>query len=492
MAKVKPILPTGTKKLDKLEKSELIDQCRHYNDMKNELLRRQIIDNNRIDLLATEVLGYQVQPFHFRMMQWQFLHPDSMQWVFRGAGKSTTCTITKIVHLLIKNPNLRILIASKSQMNAEGFLKEIKGHFEGNEKLVELFGEYYDPQKVGKWDTREIEVAPRTQNHKEASVTCVGVSGTIVSKHYDIIMSDDLVDEENARTKGQREKTLKWYYQTLDPTLEPPDPAVPHRGEHHRLGTRYHFDDLWGHLKANELAKHTQVIRALDDDDRSPWPEKYPPEWFKEKRKKSGLIIFNAQYQNDTEAMKGEVFQYDDCQMIEDRDVPKDLKIFQGCDLAIKTGEANDQFAHVTIGIDDQWRIFVLEFFAGHLRFTAQTEKIQQLYRKYDPIRVGIETNAYQDAQYQKLKDEEGDIRLTPIITTKDKLTRGWKLSGHFEDKRVFFKKGMHVMVDQLVLFPSHSRDDLFDALDLAIGVAAKKVRKKRRREPGLLGAKKS
>jgi predicted phage terminase large subunit-like protein len=485
---VEALISRDPAKLDTLEKSQLIQLIRNHNNIKNEWLRRAILDHNRIDLLATEVLGYQVQPFHLKMMQWQFLHPESMQLVFRGAGKSTTCTITKAVHLLLKNPNLRILIASKSQQNAEGFLKEIKGHFEGNEKLTELFGEYYDSRKVVKWDTREIEVALRTENHKEASITCVGVAGTIVSKHYDVILSDDLVDEENARTKGQREKTLKWYYQTLDPTLEPPSSDVPHRGEHHRLGTRYNFDDLWGHLMANELKEHTQIIPALDENDNSPWPDKYPPRWFKEKRRKSGVIIFNAQYQNNTEAMKGEVFQYDDCQFVEDNEIPSDLKIFQGIDLAIKTKESNDQFAHVTIGVDDQWRIFVLDFFAGHIRFMKQTEKIQELYRKYDPIRVGIETNAYQDAQFQKLKDEDGDIRLVPMITSKDKMTRAWKLSAEFEDKRVFFKKGMSKMIDQVVLFPSHRYDDLFDALEMAVQVAKQRVKKKRRREPGLLG----
>lgn len=487
-ASVIPLISRDPKTLDKLERTQLIDVAKHYHEMKREWLRREIIDNNRIDLLATEILGYQVQPFHFRMMQWQFLHPESMQWVFRGAGKSTTCTITKSIHYLIKDPNLRILIASKSQQNAEGFLKEIKGHLEGNSKLIELFGEYYDPQRVGKWDTREIEVAPRTKNHKEASITCVGVAGTIVSKHYDVILSDDLVDEENSRTKTQRDKTRKWYYQTLDPTLEPPSPDVPHRGEHHRLGTRYHFDDLWGHLAANELKNHTQTIPALDENGNSPWPEKYPPAWFKEKKRKSGIIIFNAQYQNNTEAMKGEIFQYDDCQQIEDKDIPKDLRVFQGIDLAIKAKENNDQFAHCTIGIDDAWRIFVLDYYIGHIRFTQQTLKIQKLYRKYDPIRTGIETNAYQDAQYQVLKDEDGDIRLTPIITSKDKMTRAWKLSAEFEDKRVFFKKSMTTAIDQLVLFPNHRYDDFFDALDLAVQVAKKKVRKKRRREPGLLG----
>lgn len=269
--------------------------------MEHEWLRRQIIENNRIDILAGAILGLEVQQFHLALMQFQFQHPSTLQLVFRGAGKSTTCTITKCVHLLLKNPNLRILIASKTAANAEGFLRGVKNHFEGNDLLAEVFGEYYNARKVEKWDNKEITVLPRNSPEKEASITCIGADGTIVSKHYDVIISDDLVDEDNSRTKHQRDKLRTWYYKVLDPTLEPPTPDVPHRGEHHHLGTRYHYDDQWGHLMANELKDATQIIPALNEKGQSPWPARFPPAWFIDKRKKSGVIIFNSQYQCHSE-----------------------------------------------------------------------------------------------------------------------------------------------------------------------------------------------
>ncbi|MGW8177874.1 MAG: hypothetical protein ACWGQW_03655, partial [bacterium] len=125
----------GLKAIDKAERSELIDLYDHYTSMGDEWLRRQIIRNNRIDILAEAVLGYQVKPFHLAMMRWQFIHNENLQLVFRGAGKSTVCTVTKCIHLLMKNPNLRILLASKTSTHSEAFLKEIKAHLEDNERL---------------------------------------------------------------------------------------------------------------------------------------------------------------------------------------------------------------------------------------------------------------------------------------------------------------------------------------------------------------------
>ena len=186
----------------------------------------------------------------------------------------------------------------------------------------------------------------------------------------------EFVDEDNTRTKYVRDKTRTWYYQTLDPCLEPPDENVPHRGEYHRLGTRYHYDDLYGHLISNELKAHHQIIPALDARGRSPWPEKYPPKWFAEKRGKSGLIIFNAQYQCDTEAMKGEIFQYDDCQIVDEDDIPGDLRVFMGIDLAISQKEKADKFAIVVLGLDSTDRRYVLDYYENQLRFNQQTAKI--------------------------------------------------------------------------------------------------------------------
>jgi phage terminase large subunit-like protein len=484
-----PLIRANPRTLKSATREELTSIYEHYRGMGNEWVRRMVLDHDRIDILATLVLGYQVKPFHLAMLQYQFRHPKNLQLVFRGAGKSTICTVTKSIHLLLKDPNLRILIASKTTQNAEGFLKEIKGHFEGNERLEEIFGPYYDPRKVGKWDNREIEIVPRTKNAKEASITCVGVDGTIVSKHYDVMISDDLVDEDNARTEYMRDKTRTWFYQTLDPCLEPPDSNVPHRGEHHMLGTKYHFDDLYGRLSEGELKGRVNVIPALSEEGLTPWPEKYPVEWFEDKKKHSGVIIFNCQYQCDAEAMKGEVFQYDDCQIVNDNDIPSGLRVFMGCDLAISQKKKTaDQFAIVVGGFDVAGNIYVLDFFAGHLRFNQQVTKFFQFYDKFDPIWAGSESNAYQDALRQAIKDRDREVRVIPLNTDKDKMTRAWKLTPLFESKRVFFRKGMDRLIDQFVLFPGYKYKDLIDAFDLMIRASRRKKRRKRRGiEPGVI-----
>ncbi len=481
----------SSKELVHADHSQLVDYYREARQMSHEWIRRQVIQNNRIDILANSVLGLATMPFHIAMMKYQFSHPDNLQLVFRGAGKSTVCTEVKAIHLLLKDPNLRILIASKTAQNAEGFLRGIKNHFEGNDLLAEIFGPYYDARKVSKWDNREIEVLPRTKPNKEASITCVGTDGTIVSKHYDVALSDDLVDEENSRTKHQRDKTQTWYYQTLDPTLEPPDPSVPHRGEHHRLGTRYHHQDLYGHLIDHELKDSTNIIRALDEQGRSPWPEKYPPQWFAEKRRRSGLIIFNAQYQNDTDAMKGEIFQYDQCQRVPDKDFPdaSELQVYMGVDLAISEKEQADKFAIVVIGTNKaRTAYYVLDYYEGQLRFNAQTAKIKEMNKKWDPIRIAIESNAYQIAQYHNLKNTDPNIRARPVNTETDKITRAWKLSSIFEEKKVFFRESQLLLIEHMVLFPNARYKDLFDAFDLA--VRASKIsgrRRSRQAEPGVI-----
>lgn len=487
--------PAGVGSLFGMDRDRMAELLSGARQKRNEWIRRQVIEHDRVDILATEVLDYQMQPFHYRIVQHQFAHPKDLQLCFRGAGKSTIGTVAKGIHLLLKNPDLRILIASKTLTQAQGFLRGIKNNFESNATLIEIFGPYYDPNKVAKWDNTEIEVLPRTSRAREASITCVGFEGAVVSKHYDVILADDLVDEDNSRTKQSRDKLKQWVYKTLDPTLEPPDPSVRHRGEFHALGTRYHFDDLYGHWIANEFKKHHQVIPALDAEGRSPWPEKFSPEFLDEKRRTQGIIIFESQMQCDTKMMKGEIFEYDACTMLSPDKWPEtsSLRVYMGVDLAIGQQDENDMFAIVVIGLtSDGSGVYVLDFFEGKLRFSDQKKKILEYFERWDPIRIGLETNQYQDSQAQLLEEDEeqGELigpRLRRIQTDKDKITRAWKLSALFDDRRVFFRDTQRLLVEHLVLFPGGRYKDLFDAFDHAYTASKKKKKRTEREEPGLI-----
>lgn len=487
-------LETRVSVIDNSSREELMSIYQQNKKTKNDLLKKIILENNRIDILATQVLGYELEPMHLKMLQYQLLNDESLMLVFRGSGKTTICTIAYIIFVLLKDPNLRICIASKTLGQAESFLKPIKNHFEDNDKLEEIFGTYYDPRIVSKWGSKEIEVLPRTVKTKEASITCVSTEGAVVGKHFDMIISDDLVDETNTSNKVARNKVKSWYYQTLTPCLEPPDDDIEFRGKHHVIGTRYHFDDLYGHLMENEFTENHLIIRAIEDG-KSPWPGKYPVEWFLDVKTKVGSIIFNAQYQNDTESMKGEIFQYDQCQQIRRDQYPslESLQIYMGVDLAISLKEINDQFAIVVIGIDKDGRVYVLDRYMGRLEIGKQEDKFWEFYDKYKPILAGIESNAYQAAFAQTIRNsakerDDKNVRVLPIVTTLDKLTRAYKLVKIFENMNVFFVKDMmDKLIEQFILFPAHNLKDGFDAFDIAYRVGSYRRKRKPRKEPGVL-----
>lgn len=486
---------------DKLAEADRRELWKFYEakrSLRLAVLRHKIIKEHAIDVLAKEVLGYKVQPFHLAMMQFQFLHRDNLQLCFRGAGKSVTCTITKAIWYLLNNRDLRLLIASKKHKNATKFLVDIKNHLESNRLLIELFGQFKDPNPKTnlKWNEDEIIVLGRTKAQKESSITCVGVDGSLAGGHFDVEFSDDIVDNKNSQTLEMRDKIESWYNSILDPCMEPADKEVPFRGDRNRLGTRYHYDDLYGRwiariqedkLNGHGNTMHVNIIPALDDDGRSPWPEKWAPSELMARRRKYGIIIFNSQYQCNTDAMKGAIIQIDDCQEIAPSKVMEmwnagELRAFMGVDLAISEKETADKFAIVVLGMDAMKRYYVLEHFSSQLRFIAQTKKIVELWKKWDVERIGIEKNGYQGAQLQALKDAYPDIPLRAIQQDKDKVTRAHRLSAVFEQKRVFFTMpGNELLIEQIVLFPGYRYDDSFDAFDMAVSASKHKERKQRR-----------
>jgi hypothetical protein len=327
------------------------DRLARLRALRRASLRHEVLVEARIDVLATQVAGYEVRPFHLDLLRFQADHRKSLQLAPRGFGKSTTLNITRCLFEVLRDPNVRVLICSNTQLQAEVFLREIKSHLEYNPTLRAAFGDWVSPEK---WDIREILVRPRTSRAKESTISCVGVGGPVVSRHYDVIIADDLIDEENSRTEGQREKVREWFYRSLGPTLEP-------HGRMHLLGTRYHFADLYGLLIEGEYAGCHQVKRALDEHGQSLWPEKFSAEWLQERRVAAGSLTFNSQYQNDVEAMKGRLFKAEWLRWYETPPAGEHLRIYQGVDLAISQKETADYFAHVTIGIDRYKNVYVLD-----------------------------------------------------------------------------------------------------------------------------------
>lgn len=441
------------------------------------IIREKVLNEDRIDILAEEVLGYDLEEHHAEILASQQDPIDGRQMTlaFRGAGKSTVGTVTRVIFEILKNPNIRILIASNTQLQSEIFLREIKAHFEGNDKLRDIFGDY-----VGaKWDAREIVVKGRTRQFRESTVTCIGVGGPTASRHYDLLVLDDLVDEENARTELQRERLQIWYYKSLMPTLLADGRIL-------LLGTRWHPHDLYGYIIKNTPQIRVLIIPAIREDGRSAWPSEWPIDKLLKIKAEVGVPIFETQYQMNTSAMEGKIFSFDSFYWYDA--LPAGLLKYQGADLAIGQNQTNDYFAFCTVGMDPKnGKIYVIDIHRGRKSFNEQNQFIEKQILRHDPIRAGIEANQYQAALVGVAQEKFGKKKVAAVYTQKDKVTRAMKLAAKCENEEILFHKTQMNLIEELLAMPEGEHDDMFDALEIAVMTAKQGIRKKRSNEPGLM-----
>ena len=429
-----------------------------------------------------------LQPLHASIIHNVSDNQASMDLAPRGHGKSTIGDVDFCITKVLRNPDIRIMIGSKTQTQASAFLREIRTHFEQNVNLIRIFGDW-KKSRDNVWNDKEFTVNRRTVIKKEATVSALGASGAVVSKHFDIIIGDDLVGFENARTEAQRKVLKEWFYSSLYPTLEPD-------GEIHILGTRYSPMDLYEDLikSKNYKVNVQQAITIKDGQEVSLWESKFSLEKLRSIREEAGLIIFNMQYQNNTELAKGKIFKYRYFKHFEEYEVDYALnrvrvkvldaqgvpfwipvRIYMGADLAISEDETsnNDYFVLTVIGVDKNKNVYVLDYLKERLSFNAQLNAILDYGRNKFPMveRIGVETVQYQKSLAQEIRR----LSLLPVIniqTSKDKVTRAMRRSALFENGKVFFRIGMDDLEECLLLFPEVDHDDLFDGLDFALTVA--------------------
>lgn len=459
---------------------------------KKDLLIREIILTADFQTAYYTVCKYitcrTLQPLHASLINNISENLSSMDLAPRGFGKSTIGDVDYCITRVLRDPDVRIMIGSKTQTQAEAFLKEVRAHFEQNVNLIRIFGDW-KKSRDNVWNDKEFTVNRRKVIKKEATLTALGASGAVVSKHFDVIIGDDLVGFENARTEAQRKKLKEWFYSSLFPTLEPD-------GEIHILGTRYSPLDLYEDLikSRNYKVNIQRAINVKDGYECSLWEDKFSLARLTKIREESGLIIFNMQYQNDTELAKGKIFKYKYFKHFEEYKIDYDLntvkvkvldangvpfwiplRIYMGADLAISEDENsnNDYFVLTTIGVDKEKNVYVLDYLKERLSFNAQLNAILDYGKNKFPMveRIGVETVQYQRSLAQEIRR----LSLLPVVniqTAKDKVTRAMRRSALFENGKVSFRIGMEDLEECLLLFPDVDHDDLFDSLDFALTVA--------------------
>lgn len=206
-----------------------------------ELLRRMYRDS--LYLTTKCLLGYRDMSWPTHGSTFRALESATLRKLIilpRGTFKSSICSVAFPIWLLLRNPNLRILLDSEIYTNSKNFLREIKTHLV-SEAVTELFGPFHsDP-----WNEGEASIRPRTIIRKEASLTASGIGAEKTGQHYDVIIADDLNSPSNSGTPEMRLKVIK-HHQYNQAILDPGGIIVI-------VGTRYSANDIPGHVLATEV-----------------------------------------------------------------------------------------------------------------------------------------------------------------------------------------------------------------------------------------------
>lgn len=171
-------------------------------------------------------------------------------------GKSTTLTVNYVTYRLVKDPNTRVIIISKTQSMARKFLYSIKQRLT-HPKYADMQQAYGPPEgydhDAESWSQDMIYLSgdSRDSGEKDPSVQSLGVRGHVYGARADIIILDDAVDLQNAH---EFEKQIDWIQSEVVSRISA-------SGMFLVVGTRLAAKDLYSELRDS----------SRYPDERSPW-----------------------------------------------------------------------------------------------------------------------------------------------------------------------------------------------------------------------------
>lgn len=162
-------------------------------------------------------------------------------------AKSTTVTVNYVVYRICKDPNVRVMIVSKTQNSAAKFLYSIKQRLAHPRwaKLQATFGPSGGwKQDADQWKANSIYLGTeaRDSDQKDPTVEAIGIGGQIYGARADLIILDDVVVTSNAHEWA---KQLEWLQKEV----------ITRLGKNGKLlivGTRISANDLYREIRQPE------------------------------------------------------------------------------------------------------------------------------------------------------------------------------------------------------------------------------------------------
>lgn len=199
----------------------------------------------------------------------------------------------------------RILLISETIKNATKLGVRIRGHYENNDFFRELFPEIIPDEKCI-WTNDSLQ-HKRTKGgaaHGEGTFDFIGVGAALQSRHYKIIIQDDLVGRKALDSEVEMQKTIE-YHQLLVGAMDSVTDYGSQDVDEIIVGNRWAYNDLNSWVRQNEPYFNNRTHSALGGCC-SAHPQGvpiFPTEFSIEKlerfRSRLGQYFFSCQFLNE-------------------------------------------------------------------------------------------------------------------------------------------------------------------------------------------------
>lgn len=399
----------------------------------------------------------------------------------RGSLKSTIVTKYLSAWLAIRDPNIRILVASNSYINATKKLEDIKGLFESHQIFTKLFPELL-PTKKNIW-TASSATINRPMQFPESTFEAAGMGTKKTGSHYNVILEDDttapdisdMTAELTAPSLQDIDQAVGWHKQANNL-------LVP-KGTRIRIivSTRWADFDLIQYVRENEKYLFFDMP-ALNEKGEANFSMFYSKEKLKDIESQIGPYMFSCLYLNRPMDASKRKFQKEWFSYITKNELPIGGTYSVAVDPAISE---KDTSCETAITLSYQWQgedkrpyMCWLKDVHEHLNpLETATKTLDVAEMCLGKVSILIETVAYQKALKYILHDEmirRGvNYDIIQINSRTSKNLRIEAMVPYFANGRIkFLKDGLTPQVEsQLIQFPHGRLVDVIDSFCMHLKV---------------------
>jgi len=384
---------------------------------------------------------------------------------FRGSFKTTVLLGYFAWFFLInlaRGKSNSITYNTAIKENAWNFQNDVRFLLCENDLLKWIFPELPEEKHFDGMTKNRID-------HKRVRLDFTSTDTTQASKHTNNMVNDDLENEKNYQTEGQRNDLINAFMYQQSVLMKVKSKGL---GLDIFVGTPYHLQGLTWRVRNDATYDHLEIPCYVDRDMSKgvTFPERYTVDDFETIRARQNNQVFQSQYLLYP-LSELEVLCLEDWLQTWER-LPENRWRTMVIDPGGSQAGVSDPTGITIVDTDEAGDMFVVVAEEHFLTPMNLIDKINDMKKLYMPDDIRIEKEKYSITIADMFQHKFPLMHVSYVEHKgRKKEDRIWRLKQLFQGRRIWIGKNQPIFRKQLLEYPHVSHDDILDSLSYHIDI---------------------